>query len=302
MKVLALSLVIIGLVCDAKACIWLTGTKYQGGSIQVLGHSGAQMIRSSIKYDLKPDGAQMEASLRGSTNYSERSDYAVALMYLDRAAEAIPLLQQLEKEQSGQYFVAANLGTAYELAGQNEEALQWIKEGIRRDPMSHKGTEWLHLKILEAKIAAQKDTNYFKQHSVLELEPEMVKEEIQIGDKKLTQKELTDAIQYQLVERLHFVKPPDAAVASLLFDYGAIEARFKTLESAKEVLQMAIEYGYPQEKITPLVTLYDQRIGSRKTESYIGWVTIGLVVVGIVLGLLKGVSMLLSTFAPRQSK
>jgi hypothetical protein len=302
MKALVLCGVILGLMNEANACIWLTGTKYQGGSIKILGHSGAQLIRSSIKYDPAPDGTQMEAALRGSTNYNERSDYTVALMYLGRASEAIPLLQQLEKEKTGEYFIAANLGTAYELAAQSEEALRWIKEGIQRNPDSHEGTEWLHVKILEAKIAAKQDPNYFKQHSVLELEPEKLKEEIQIGDKKLTQKELTDAIQHQLVERLHFVKPPDAAVASLLFDYGAIEARFKTLESAKEVLQMAIEYGYPKEKIAPLVTLYDQHIASRKTESFVGWALTGLVVVGIVLGLLKGISLLLSRFDPRRTK
>jgi hypothetical protein len=55
--------------------------------------------------------------------------------------------------------VAANLGTALELLGNKEEALHWIREGIRRNPQSHEGTEWLHAKILEAKIAAQKDAD-----------------------------------------------------------------------------------------------------------------------------------------------
>jgi len=49
-----------------------------------------------------------------------------------------------------------DLGTAYELAGKNEPALRWIREGLRRNPNSHKGTEWLHVKILEAKIEQEK--------------------------------------------------------------------------------------------------------------------------------------------------
>ena len=99
----------------------------------------------------------MESDLRSSTNFTDRSDYAVALMYLGRHQEAVTLLHQLEAERPGEYFVAGNLGTAYELTGKNEEALRWIREAIRRNPAAHEGTEWLHAKILEAKIAQQKD-------------------------------------------------------------------------------------------------------------------------------------------------
>lgn len=218
----------------------------------------------------------MEASLRGATNFNDRSDYSVALMYLGRSPEAVELLQQLEKEKSGQYFIAANLGTAYELSGDNEDALRWINEGIRRNPDSHEGTEWLHAKILEAKIAQQKDPNYFKKHSVLELQPQTLGEDLSIGQQNISRKKLAEAIQYQLAERLQFVKPPDPAVASLLFDYAAIEAVSTTLESAKSILEMAMEYGYPSDKVQPLVNLYDRRIAWRKTKQYAFYGLIGV--------------------------
>ena len=221
----------------------------------------------------------MEASLRGATNFNDRSDYAVALMFLGRSPEAVYLLQKLESEQPGQYFIAANLGTAFELNGNNEEALRWINEGIRRNPDSHEGTEWLHTKILESKIAQQKDPDHFKKHSVLELHPEQIGEDVRVGDRQLTAKQVKTAIQHQLAERLQFVKPPDPAVASLLFDYAAIEARNVTLESAKLILEMAMQYGFPSDKVRPLLTLYDRRIAWRLTKQYTLY---GLMGVGII--------------------
>ena len=82
--------------------------------------------------------------------------------------EAIELLEELEKKSPGQYAVAANLGTAYELNGDNRKALEWIKKGVERNPESHFGTEWLHVKILEAKIAIEQNPEWLSNHSVLE--------------------------------------------------------------------------------------------------------------------------------------
>jgi len=265
MKAFTTALVFILFVNIALPCIWITGTKYNGDSVST-GKGGTWHLRSALKADRRPDGVKMEVELRGATNFNDRSDYSVALMFLGRSEEAVTLLNQLEKEKPGEYFIAANLGTAYELSGNNEEALKWIKEGIHRDPTSHKGTEWLHVKILEAKIAQQKDTNYFKSHSVLELQPEKIGVEITVGDHTYSPKEIRDAIEYQLSERMQFVKPHDAVVASLLFDYAAIEAATETLESAEEILQMAQQYGYPSDKVQPLLNLYNRRIAWRKTK------------------------------------
>jgi tetratricopeptide (TPR) repeat protein len=252
----------------ALPCINKSGTRFNGEAGGRLSSHAAGSLQRSLKYDPKPDGAQMEAELRDATDFGKRSDYAVALMYLGRSKEAVALLQYLEKEKAGEYFIAANLGTAYELSGNNEQALHWIREGIRRDPESHLGTEWLHAKILEAKIAQEKDADYFKKHSVLNLNPASIGQQstIDVGDKHLKWKELTDALQYQLKERLQFVKPPDPCVAGLLFDYAAIEAARNTLESARELLQMALDFGYPPDQVQPLLKLYKHRIFWRETR------------------------------------
>jgi hypothetical protein len=76
--------------------------------------------------------------------FRARSDYAAVLIHRGGALKAV------EDEHPGEYIVAANLGTAYELSGDMAQAHRWIGEGIVRNPGAHEGTEWLHLRILEA--------------------------------------------------------------------------------------------------------------------------------------------------------
>jgi tetratricopeptide (TPR) repeat protein len=281
-------------VCTATACFWVTGTSYQSKRVRYSGVLAHELIR---ELERKPaeKGFQMEAELRNATNYNERSDYAVALAYLGRSKESVELLQKLEKEQPGNYFVAANLGTALELTGDNEEALRWIREGIRRNPDSHDGTEWLHVKILEAKISQQKNPAYFTTHSVLDLDPEQVLKGISIDGKEISAKEVAESIHLQLQERLQFVKPPDPAVASLLFDYAAIVAATNTLETAKTLLNLAVKYGYPTAKVESQLKLYDHKIAYRKAKLYMWFIIPIALGVGILRYLSRRASSVVST-------
>ena len=268
------------------ACLNVIGTSYEGEPRFPSGSPPAVTLRAYMKRDHRAAGIKMETDYRSSTNYDERSDYAISLVYLGRVTEAIEIFQKLEQAHPGKYFVAANLGTAFELTGNNEEALRWIQEGIRRNPASHSGTEWLHAKILQAKIAQQDDPKYFENHSILNLEPEHLASELKIDGQSFSLKEIARSIQYQLEERLQFVKPPDQAVAALLFDYAALEAATNTLESAKSLLQMALEYGYPAKKAESQLKLYDQRITRRKVKRYVQNSIVAAVGIGVfVLGI-----------------
>jgi tetratricopeptide (TPR) repeat protein len=271
----------------ASACFWITGTTYQGTSKRASGVGAAINLRNSLRMEHRDDGMRMQAALVNSTNFNDRSDYAVSLVYLGEVNEAVDLLRTLEQEQPGTYVVAANLGTALELQGNNEAALRWIREAIRRNPQSHHGTEWLHAKILEAKIAHEKDPDYFKSHSVLEIDPKEASSSITIDGQTFSSIEVGQAIQHQLQERLQFVKPPDQAVASLLFDYAAIEAATNILESAKGLLKMAVEYGYPPERVQPMIRIYDGKIAARKMSQNILYGFLFLVAIGVLIFLYK---------------
>jgi tetratricopeptide (TPR) repeat protein len=221
------------LACPITACVWVKGTTKNATRTTVGGHPLFHLkarLQRSIELDLRDEGGKMEEALRGKTGFDDRNDYSVALMFLGRASEAVVLLEQLELEKPGDYATAANLGTAYELAGRNQDAKRWIDEAIRRNPDSHDGTEWLHAEILNAKIQQDRDPLYFKNHSVLNIDYRALAtgaETVQINGRQLTVKKLVEALEYQLTERLKFVKGGDPVVASLLFDLAALEGRHR---------------------------------------------------------------------------
>ncbi|HXI72807.1 MAG TPA: hypothetical protein VNN22_20910 [Verrucomicrobiae bacterium] len=283
-KSLFLGVLVLLFAISAFACINKSGTKYGGGSGSYFGWHGLQ---AAINKNLHEDGVEMEINLRGSTNFNDRSDYAVALMFLGRSTEAVEQLNKLEQERPGEFFIAANLGTAYELSGNNLEALKWINEGIRRNPKDHEGTEWLHGKILAAKIAQTKDPHYFDDHSVLELRPDQIGERMTIDGKNMSAKELADAIQYQLGERLQFVKSTNPAVASLLYDYASIEAATRSMESAKHILTMATDYGYPAAKVDALNKEFDRRLAWEHFKSHMFYCLIGVLCIALLVLLCK---------------
>lgn len=87
-----------------------------------------------------------------SGDYKIWSDIAVNLMKLGMADSAIKILIPLAKKYPEEYNILANLGTGYELIGALDSAHKYISKGFEINPRSHRGSEWIHVKILEAKI------------------------------------------------------------------------------------------------------------------------------------------------------
>lgn len=186
------------------------------------------------------------------SNSVDENGVAVALIHLGRTDEALKILEKLEKESPGSYYVAANLGTAYELIGDNERAYKWITEGMKRNPDSHFGTEWLHLKILKAKQEIKKDATWLETNSVLGIDWESIGSDLSkvqvLGSDRIvhTAETVTKAIEYQLHERTEFVKPTDPTVASLLYDLSHLVRHSRSAEHGELVLSAAHTYGYPK--------------------------------------------------------
>jgi tetratricopeptide (TPR) repeat protein len=164
----------------------------------------------------------LEATNAKAPSIQSKNDLAVAYIISGRYQEAVTFLTDLEKEHPGISRTASNLGTALELSGKNAEALRWIEEGIARDPRDHDGTEWLHAKVLQAKVALEKDPAWLDTHSVLGVDfgsdvyprtPSTLHEDR--ADTPGSLEEIAKAIDYQLKERLKFVTAPDPIVANL---------------------------------------------------------------------------------------
>ncbi len=206
---LSLTIVITTLLAAPSALACINGYE---GSVNDLKHGGnPQQIAAAL--------SQLEMAYKDAPSATVANDLGVVLMLSGNPQRAIDVLTQLEHDSPGLSRTASNLGTALELAGRNAEALEWIEQGIVRDPRDHDGTEWLHVKILQAKIALAQDPTWLQTHTVMW---------VSLGTQTAPQppvQGLTDhrgspislaqaqqAIAYQLQERLHFVKPPDPAV------------------------------------------------------------------------------------------
>lgn len=179
-------------------------------------------------------------------DFRDQTNFGVAMMRRGLHAQARDIFAKLAAEHKNEYVIAANLGTAYELTGDLPNALKWIRLGIALNGDSHEGTEWLHVKILEAKLAAQGDPKWFEQHTVLGMDfgkdaiPKMLSENIR--DEKGYERSLDSvrhALEYQLHERLFYVRDPDPVVFDLLFDLGNLLSIREDYHKAAEIFRHA---------------------------------------------------------------
>jgi hypothetical protein len=165
--------------------------------------------------------AETEQAWRAAPTLENTNDLAVGRILTGKPEEGIQLLRDLEKRQPGNAKVAANLGTALELTGSDQEALQWIRESVNRDPSEHQGSEWVHVKILEAKLALKRNSGWLRGHSVVGWRES---ETLLADERGLVRSpvDLIAPINYQLAERTQFVDAPDAIVGDLYLTLGDI--------------------------------------------------------------------------------
>ena len=162
--------------------------------------------------------------------FENQNDKALASLRMGKTEEAIAILEQLNKEKPNEYKVIANLGTAYELAGRNKEALQYIRRAMQLNSQSHQGSEWFHIQVLEAKLQ-NKPANWWINHPVLHFDQLQKDEETIISD-----------VVYQLKERLPFTPRPDLMMAAILRDAAAYIRKQKKWQQEWVLLRIGAEY------------------------------------------------------------
>ena len=159
------------------------------------------------------------------------SDYAVYLMKAGRVDESLAILKELNKSLPQEYQIAANLGTAYELNGELDSALFYIKRGIEINPDAHAGSEWIHIQVLETKMKQIKNPDFLDFTSVLELSLEQKKD-------SATRAQL----EIQIRERFPFSPGPDQIMASLMIDLADCYTNSLSIEHAKAFYNIAELY------------------------------------------------------------
>lgn len=240
-----LTLVIICIVpLDSYSCINEYRAKLDGSII--MSDGGFEIY--SPRFDslsLLKDLKQLDSDYKKTGRLEYFSDYGVILVRLGRFSEAKEVFLVIEKKNPNLYNTAANIGTVYELLGEVDSALIWIKKAVRINPESHSGSEWIHVKILESKKAATRYPDYYNTHNILNID--FGKARKPLLESTVKAKELQAQLYYQLRERISFVKPKDPIVAQLLFDLGNVTAIVNDVKSALSIYDLAKEYGYTSE-------------------------------------------------------
>jgi tetratricopeptide (TPR) repeat protein len=176
-------------------------------------------------------------------NIKYLSDVGVVLILQQKYIEAKDIYLKIEEIDPTRYATASNLGTVYELLGDNENALTWIKKAVEINPKSHQNSEWIHVKILETKIKGEQsitsdsliNTNFgTSPNPTTTLSPQQLAE-------------LRDALYFQLNERVSFIKPPDKIIANLMYDLANVTFLTGGKDAAITIYEKAREYSFTDE-------------------------------------------------------
>lgn len=193
------------------------------------------------------------------TSYERRSDVAVHLCHLGRYDEALVILRELYRHYPKEYQIMSNLGTVYELVGKPDSALHILTRTNALHPDGHSGTEWVHLRILEAKLKVMKDPDWLRTHHVLGLNVDKATE-TDSGEFHERADSVNDVL-YQLEERIPFTPVPDPLLASVLNEVAAAIALEHSITEGYILYYMALQYdpadGYgAQQKMRELSELF----------------------------------------------
>lgn len=183
--------------------------------------------------------SELDQLYKQTNNLDYLSDKGYVLIVLKRYHEALKLYQDIEQKSPNRYSTASNIATIYELIGDNVNALNWIKKAIQINPKSHNSSEWLHQKILEAKI---KGENYYTSEFLLNINfGNDIQPKTQLNTKR--KQELISALYYQLNERISFIKSEDKIIAILLNDLASLAWLTSDFIGSIDILKLAKTYG-----------------------------------------------------------
>ena len=191
------------------------------------------------------------------------SDIGVVLIIQKKYDEAIKIYNDIEKIKPNRYSTASNLGTLYELIGDNVNALKWIEKSVKINPISHNSSEWIHVNILKAKV----NNLIFSSHNIINNDFSF--ESLPKSDLKQEGLEsLRNQIYFQLNERISFIKEKDKSIAVLLFDLANIDFLLGKKDSQyKELYKMAIDYGFDKKFIEDRLKAIEKHELSNKANN-----------------------------------
>ncbi len=224
---------------SAAACINIDNETLDALYLQVDGGGLLATVLRAMKADPLQHPAMKKTRDAKQSDAEWASDEAARKIVKGQFQEAVADLTAIEKDHK-LYQVAANLGTAYELLGNPEEALKWINEGIRRNPDSHMKAEWLLAKILEAQIHLKRDPAWLDNHTIARMDLSAPAFQTSQGSK--SRSEMLESYRSQIAVRSLFIKPENRIMGKLLAEAAMLTTQIE-FASTPGVLDLAKKYG-----------------------------------------------------------
>jgi tetratricopeptide (TPR) repeat protein len=216
----------------------------------------------------------LQLRLAKDSSYQDLSDLALIELKIGDKYLGVQLLEKLYQQHPNEYPIVANLGTGYELTDNTELAYRFIKQALEINPEAHRGSEWIHLNILEQKLSPSPDYS-----NILKLG---TGKSITAHFQSLNESQLQDLyplkeqLIYQLEERIAFIAPEDAVVGQLLFDLADLVALTESVERSEALYHFAKTYD-------PGLILVEDRLQEIEEIRYVNpfdgiwqWLLIGI--------------------------
>lgn len=232
MKKICLFFVVSSFFFQAKACLNEYHVNREGkGTLDNFSMYKVSFLKGFDTVQLNQELKKLMAA-PDKNSLQVQNDIAVKLIKLGRLEEASVILETLYKEYPNEYNVVINKGTLYELMGKNEMALELIKAAMKINPGSHDGSEWFHVRVLEAKI----NNNQVDSMSTKKI--------LELGTLKIKSTYIVEHVVHQLQERIPFTPVPNLAMANMLNEFGDYLADSLSVSGAWVIYNIARDY-YP---------------------------------------------------------
>ena len=122
-------------------------------------------LKPTAKIAASPDHVKYEAALKKldqtaakrKLSADELADQGAPLIRLGDAAKAVEVLRAAQREHPNQFKIIANLGTAYQLTGELEQAAVTLSQAVRLSPGKWQEAEKAHLRLVQGRLKQTKD-------------------------------------------------------------------------------------------------------------------------------------------------
>lgn len=197
---------------------------------------------------LYSEKSRLEGLVKTDSSKTSRNELAVSLIRLQDPYTALYYLHLNLRQDSADFTTLNNLAVAYELQGQHDSALYFMREAVRVNPEINEGSGWIQQMVLRFRMARDKNPEYLSGSSALSLD---------FGQKDLPENiynmdlaRLEQQLLADLSGRLSVFEKPDTVIGMLLVDLGNVVALRYSIGEALAFYKAAVDYGFSSDLLS----------------------------------------------------